>query len=85
MTRSLESDLYPNAPGSHQIFINTRLDPENPWRGSRPEAVVVVGLGAESTLTQALLVRSVRQAIIDEATADEPEGKAAWRVQYFWA
>jgi hypothetical protein len=64
MKHSLDLGLYPLAPGSHQIFLNTHVNPENPRRMPRPKAVIVVGLGEEGKLKEADLVRTVRQAVI---------------------
>jgi hypothetical protein len=64
MQHSLDLGLYPLAPGSHQLFLNTRPNPENPKRMPRPKAVVVVGLGAEGKLSAADLAHTVRQAVI---------------------
>ena len=38
MDDSLKVGLYPEPPGTHQVFINTRTDPENPGRrrGRKP-------------------------------------------------
>jgi CHAT domain len=64
MEQSLQMGLYPLGPGTHQIFVNTRCDPESPRRLPRPKAVVVVGLGEEGKLNAADLVHTVRQAVI---------------------
>jgi len=64
MQASLEAGLYPDSPGSHQIFLNARQDSDNPWATPRPHAVVVVGLGEEGKLTEESLTRSVRQGVI---------------------
>ena len=64
MQHSLDLGLYPLAPGSHQLFLNTRPNPESPKRMPRPKAVVVVGLGAEGKLSAADLAHTVRQAVI---------------------
>jgi hypothetical protein len=64
MERSLEMGLYPLGPGTHQIFVNRRVDPESPRRMPRPQAVIVVGLGEEGKLKAADLVHTVRQAVI---------------------
>jgi CHAT domain-containing protein len=64
MQHSLDLGLYPLAPGSHQLFLNTRPNPESPKRMPRPKAVVVVGLGAEGKLSAADLSHTVRQAVI---------------------
>ena len=64
MKHSLDLGLYPLAPGSHQIFLNTKTNPESPRRMPRPKAVVVVGLGAEGKLSAVDLARTVQQAVI---------------------
>ena len=64
MKHSLDLGLYPLAPGSHQIFLNTKTNPEEPRRMPRPKAVVVVGLGAEGKLSAVDLARTVQQAVI---------------------
>jgi hypothetical protein len=50
MSEALKRGLYPNAPGSHQVFLNTRENPDNPWQLPRPKAVIVVGLGEEGSV-----------------------------------
>ena len=64
MSASLERGLYPSAAGTHQVFLNTRHSPDNPWQLPRPEAVIVAGLGAEGELRGTDLVTTVRQAVI---------------------
>lgn len=64
MSASLERGLYPSAAGTHQVFLNTRQSPDNPWQLPRPEAVIVAGLGAEGELRGSDLVTTVRQAVI---------------------
>ena len=64
MSEALKRGLYPNAPGSHQVFLNTRENPDNPWQLPRPKAVIVVGLGEEGSLRSPDLVSTVRQAVI---------------------
>ncbi|MGH6609322.1 MAG: CHAT domain-containing protein, partial [Burkholderiaceae bacterium] len=56
--------LYPVLPGTHQMFMNTQADRDNPWQPPRPRAAVVVGLGEEGKLEPADLVHTVRQATI---------------------
>jgi hypothetical protein len=63
MKRSLDMGLYPLAPGSHQIFLNTQPNPESPKGLPRPKAVVVVGLGEEGKLKASDLTKTVRQAV----------------------
>lgn len=64
LERSLKAGLYPDPIGSHQIFVNTRLPPDDPRQLPRPEAVVVVGLGSEGKLRSSELVQTVRQGVI---------------------
>ncbi len=64
MKASLDIGLYPDEPGSHQIFLNTRQDPDNPWAAPRPDAAVVVGLGDEGKLNEERLTRTVRQGVL---------------------
>ncbi len=64
MNASLGAGLYPDEPGAHQVFVNTGVNRENPLQLPRPEAAIVVGLGAEGKLFAVDLVRTVRQAAI---------------------
>ncbi len=64
MTASLALGLYPEAPGTHQLFINHRQDPDSPLALPRPPHVVVVGLGEEGKLRSAELTHTVRQATL---------------------
>jgi hypothetical protein len=62
MSRSLEAGLYPSTIGSHQVFLNTRRNPVDPFFLPRPEAVIVAALGEEGMLAAAELTVAVRQA-----------------------
>ncbi|HEV8095098.1 MAG TPA: CHAT domain-containing protein [Burkholderiales bacterium] len=64
MNASLAAGLYPESPGVHQVFVNTCAPRDNPLQLPRPEAAIVVGLGAEGKLRAADLVLTVRQAVI---------------------
>jgi CHAT domain-containing protein len=64
MTRSLDMDVYPAEPGSHQIFPNTAIDVNRDWLTPRPAAVIVVGLGQEGDLRPRELSMSVRRAVV---------------------
>ncbi|MDM0084564.1 CHAT domain-containing protein [Variovorax sp. J31P179] len=64
MSQSLDAGLYPDPPGSHQIFGNVRDDPDNVFDMARPKAAIVAGLGEEGKLRAVDLVRTVRQAIL---------------------
>ena len=64
MEESLKVGLYPDVLGSHQVFLNTRHDPEVPRPMPWPEAVIVVGIGEEGKLRATDLVQAVRQATI---------------------
>ena len=79
MKASLDAGLYPDLPGTHQLFMNTRTDPDNPWRAPQPSCVVVVGLGDEGKLTEQELARTVRQGVIAWAqrTAESTAGAPA--------
>ena len=75
MKASLDAGLYPDVPGTHQIFLNSRSDPDNPWRTPQPAQVVVAGLGDEGKLTEAELIRTTRQAVIAwvQRRAEDPD------------
>ncbi|MFS8980779.1 CHAT domain-containing protein [Cupriavidus necator] len=64
LKESMSAGLYPDAPGTHQVFLNLRRDPENPWRFPMPEAVVVVGLGDEGNLKAADFAMTVRRGVM---------------------
>lgn len=64
MKESLDAGLYPDAPGTHQIFVNAHVDAGNPWRTPQPAAVVVVGLGEEGKLKESDLMHTVRQGVM---------------------
>jgi tetratricopeptide (TPR) repeat protein len=63
MLVALQAGLYPDVPGTHQIFFNTRLDATNPWQLPKPKAAIVVGLGEEGLLTSAKLEATVCQGV----------------------
>jgi len=67
MSGALDSGQYPETTGSSHVFVNTRRDPDNPWRAPRPLAAVVVGLGEEGELKPPGLVDSVRHGVISWA------------------
>jgi CHAT domain-containing protein len=64
MGRALKAGLYPDAPGSHQVFRNKRRDPDNPAAMAKPAAALVAGLGEEGKLREVDLVYTVRQAVL---------------------
>jgi CHAT domain-containing protein len=64
MSASLTAGLYPEAPGTHQIFTNNRQDPDSPLALPRPPHVVVAGLGEEGKLRSLSLTATVRQATL---------------------
>ena len=75
---ALTAGLYPSEVGTHQVFTNTRIDPDNPWRVPRPHSVLVVGLGEEGDLREAELAISVRQGVLSWAQRQaEKRGSAA--------
>lgn len=63
MSRALNAGLYPNGPGSHQVFRHPCLDANGAGPACLP-AVIVAGLGDEGELRPADLVYTVRQAIL---------------------
>ena len=79
---ALDTGLYPDAPGSHQVFVNTRRPADNPWAAPQPPAAIVVGLGDEGQLNEERLARTVRQGVLAwaqrqaEAGQDQTEGMA---------
>jgi pimeloyl-ACP methyl ester carboxylesterase len=64
MGEALWMGLYPEEPGTHQVFTNMIADPQTPGAIPRPEAVIVVGLGEEGKLNTSKLVQTVRQAVL---------------------
>ena len=79
MSRALAAGLYPDQPGSHQVFGNLRKNPDNPFEMARPMAAVVVGLGEEGKLSLTELSFSVRQAVLAYAQrlSEQSAGQAA--------
>lgn len=64
MSESLAMGQYPDAAGTHQLFVNCGCNVDNPLALPRPESVVVVGLGAEGKLRPNELAHSVRLAVL---------------------
>ena len=64
MATSLAAGLYPDAPGTHQVFMNTRKSVDNPWRDPQPSKVLVLGLGPEGKLTEQDLTHTVRLGVL---------------------
>lgn len=64
MARALKAGLYPDAPGSHQVFRNKRRDPDHPAEMAKPAAAIVAGLGEEGKLREVDLAYTVRQAVM---------------------
>lgn len=64
LSEALAAGLYPDSPGTHQVFPNFRAPRDNPFERPRPEAVIVAGLGPESELETSELVLTVRQAVL---------------------
>ena len=75
MATALEAGLYPEAPGTQRIFLNTRSDNENPWQMPRPRAAIVIGLGEEGLLDAAQLEFSVCQGTKAWAQREAEEAK----------
>jgi triacylglycerol esterase/lipase EstA (alpha/beta hydrolase family) len=76
MGASLRAGLYADAPGTHQVFLNGTALPDDPRQVPRPEAVVVVGLGDEGTLTKSDLAHTVRQGVMawSQRVGERPGG-----------
>ncbi len=64
LRHSLEAGLYPDQIGTHQLFVNQHVDPDNPRSLPQPQRVLVVGLGEEGKLTEQRLTDTVRQGTI---------------------
>jgi CHAT domain-containing protein len=64
MSTALRMGLYPDEPGSQQVFINTHANHDNPMQPPRPGAVIVVGLGEEGKLRAPMLAQTVRQGVM---------------------
>jgi len=77
MRRSLQQGLYPTTVGTQQVFKSRAADSLNPWRGPRPEAVIVAGLGREGGLRMQDIVQAVRQAVIVWAEARRESAPSA--------
>ena len=79
MSASLGAGLYPESPGTHQIFVNHQQDPDNPLALPRPPQVVVAGLGEEGKLRSTSLTQTVRQATLAWAqrVAETPGASAS--------
>jgi hypothetical protein len=65
LQRSLDLQVYPDPPGTCEIFINAATGAlDNPWRMPRPEAAIVVGLGEEGKLQGRDVALTVRQGAL---------------------
>lgn len=65
LTATLKMGCYPNACGSHQVFLNLGQNLLNPIeKMRRPRAVIVVGLGLEGALKVEELAKSVTKGVI---------------------
>jgi tetratricopeptide (TPR) repeat protein len=76
MAASLGASIYPDGCGAFQMFRNARSS-DNPLQMPRPEWAIVIGLGDETELTPATLIKSARQAIIGWAQRIVEGGNAA--------
>jgi CHAT domain-containing protein len=76
MAASLGAGIYPDGPCAFQMFRNARGS-DNPLQMPRPEWAIVVGLGDETELTAATLIKSARQSIIGWAQRIVEGGHAA--------
>jgi len=79
MSASLGAGVYPNAPGEHQVFINTGVNRDNPLQVPRPKAAIVVGLGEEGKLRPAEISLAVCRAVIgwSQRLTETPGGAPA--------
>jgi tetratricopeptide (TPR) repeat protein len=79
MSAALSAGLYPNEPGTHQVFVNTRRVPDSPWQVALPSSAIVIGLGDEGKLRETALAMSVRQGVIawSQRVAEQPGGAPA--------
>ena len=68
MTETLAARLYPEAIGSHRVFINRHPNFERSAL-PRPKAVIIAGLGEEGRLKGADLVEAVKKASLAWAQA----------------
>ena len=64
MSQALACGLYPEAPGTHQIFENRSDATLTARQMPRPAQVIVAGLGSEGQLRLPSLIHTVRQAVI---------------------
>lgn len=82
MAASLTKGQYPDAPGSHQVFVNTRVRADDPTQTPRPEAVIVVGLGPEGQLKPVDLVQTVRHGVLawSQRLRERAEPPAAFEI-----
>ena len=81
---NLKAGSYPDACGTHQVFVNTRRDPARPTGWASPPAAIVVGLGEEGKLNDAMLAATVRQAVLgwlQRAAEDRTRGQDDGPVQ----
>ena len=76
MRDALARGSYPDQPKRCRVFVNKRVNAENPLQLPRPPAVIVVGLGDEGTLEGKDLAASVCQGVIEWAS-ERPEPRAA--------
>ena len=80
----LKAGSYPDACGTHQVFVNTRRDPARPAGWASPPAAIVVGMGEEGKLTHAMLAATVRQAVLgwlQREAEDRSRGHSSGPVQ----
>ncbi|MBL8313787.1 MAG: CHAT domain-containing protein [Rubrivivax sp.] len=81
---NLKAGSYPDACGTHQVFVNTRRDPARPNGWASPPAAIVVGMGEEGKLSHAMLAATVRQAVLgwlQREAEDRSRGHSSGRVE----
>ncbi|MEY2893927.1 MAG: hypothetical protein RJA98_3835, partial [Pseudomonadota bacterium] len=77
MSQALACGLYPEAPGTHQIFENRAEATLTAQQLPRPAQVIVAGLGSEGQLRLPALCNTVRQAVIALAQRHHDAGLTA--------
>jgi tetratricopeptide (TPR) repeat protein len=81
MNTALAAGLYPDAPGSQRIFVNTQKNDDNPWQLPRPQAAIVIGLGEEGTLDGTKLADTVCQGVKAWAQRASEDGRGGHNSQ----
>lgn len=64
MEQSLKMGQYPEAPGTHQLFVNRGVRRDDTSQAPRPDSVIVVGLGEEGNIKPIDIIYSVKYGVI---------------------